>query len=141
MGGAMSADRTVVGRLWLELVVKHYLACRDADAPRQAKLFDLLDNLTDEFPDDVRAEIDSYLPAAEKMLQRRSFGGHLQPQPSRPRPSTVFPKPAGRVFDPMTLRELRLLQAAEAVVSSWEVYRDDISDNVLRLRGRHNLRA
>jgi hypothetical protein len=53
MGGAMSADRTVVGRLWLELVVKHYLACRDADAPRQAKLFDLLDNLTDEFPDAV----------------------------------------------------------------------------------------
>jgi hypothetical protein len=66
MGGAMSADRTVVGRLWLELVVKHYLACRDADAPRQAKLFDLLDNLTDEFPDAVRAEIDTYRPAAER---------------------------------------------------------------------------
>jgi hypothetical protein len=34
----------------------------------------------------------------------------------------------------MTLRELRLLEAAEAVVSSWEVYRDDLfrSENALR---------
>jgi hypothetical protein len=53
-------SRTIVGRLWLELVVKHYLACRDADAARQAKLFDLLDNLTDEFPNDVQAEVVSY---------------------------------------------------------------------------------
>jgi hypothetical protein len=35
---------------------------------------------------------------------------------------------------PLTLRELHLLQAAEAVVSSWEVYRDDLfrSDDALR---------
>jgi hypothetical protein len=37
---------------------------------------------------------------------------------------------------PLTLRELRLLQAAEAVVSSWELYRLEIaSDSVLRLGG------
>jgi hypothetical protein len=35
----------------------------------------------------------------------------------------------------MTPRELHLREAAEAVVSSWQVYRDDISDNVLRLSG------
>jgi hypothetical protein len=75
MGGAMSADRTVVGRLWLELVVKHYLACRDADAPRQAKLFDLLDNLTDEFPDAVRAEIDTYRPSRAVEGRQRFFSG------------------------------------------------------------------
>jgi hypothetical protein len=85
MGGAMSADRTVVGRLWLELVVKHYLACRDADAPRQAKLFDLLDNLTDEFPDAVRAEINSYLPAAEKnaTAAKASAGTSAPAEPSK----------------------------------------------------------
>ena len=50
-------QRTVIGRLWLELVVKHYVACRDADAARQAKLFDLIDSLTDEYPDAIQAEI------------------------------------------------------------------------------------
>jgi hypothetical protein len=50
--------------LWLELVVKHYLACRDADNARQAKLFDLLDSFADEFPADVQAEVDSYIKAA-----------------------------------------------------------------------------
>jgi hypothetical protein len=35
----------------------------------------------------------------------------------------------------MTPRELHLREAAEAVVSSWQAYRDDISDNVLRLSG------
>jgi hypothetical protein len=57
-------NRTIVGRLWLELVVKHYLACRDADNARQAKLFDLLDSFADEFPADVQAEVDSYIKAA-----------------------------------------------------------------------------
>jgi len=47
----------VIGRLWLELLVKHYLACRDGDEPRRAKLFDLLDALTDEYPDAIQAEI------------------------------------------------------------------------------------
>jgi hypothetical protein len=31
----------------------------------------------------------------------------------------------------LTLRELRLLEAAEAVVSSWEVYRDDLFDTTM----------
>lgn len=50
-------QRTVIGRLWLELVVRHYLACRDADEQRRAKLFDLIDLLTDEYPDAIQAEI------------------------------------------------------------------------------------
>ena len=53
-------QRGVIGRLWLELVVKHYVACRDADATRQTKLFDLIDSLTDEYPDTIKAEIVTY---------------------------------------------------------------------------------
>lgn len=59
-----SPPRSVVGRLWLELVVKHYLACRDADRARQATLFDLLDGIADEYPDAVQAEIEAYQPAS-----------------------------------------------------------------------------
>lgn len=60
----MSLPRSVVGRIWLELVVKHYLACRDADRARQATLFDLLDGIADEYPDAVRAEIEAYQAAS-----------------------------------------------------------------------------
>lgn len=74
-------QRTIVGRLWLELVVKHYLACRDADAARQAKLFDLLDSLTDEFPEPVNAEIASYLGTAGENA------GEAQPPSGTPAPA------------------------------------------------------
>jgi hypothetical protein len=78
-------DRTIVGRLWLELVVKHYLACRDADSVRQAKLFDLLDSLADEFPADVQAEITSYLrTAGEKATAVQAVAGTSPPaEPSK----------------------------------------------------------
>jgi hypothetical protein len=74
------SGRTVIGRLWLELVVKHYLACRDADNPRQAKLFDLLDNLTDEFPGAVKAEIASY--TGENATEANGAAG--TPAPAEP---------------------------------------------------------
>jgi hypothetical protein len=58
------ALRSPVGRIWLELVVKHYLACRDANRGRQATLFDLLDGIADEYPEAVQAEIEAYRAAS-----------------------------------------------------------------------------
>lgn len=52
--------RQFVGRLWLQLVVRHYIACRDGDEVKRQKLFDLIDGLTDEYSDAIEAEITVY---------------------------------------------------------------------------------
>jgi hypothetical protein len=56
----VAGTRHIVGRVWLALVIKHYLACRDGNEERRAKLFDLLDGLYDEFPGAIGAEIEIY---------------------------------------------------------------------------------
>lgn len=86
-------QRTVIGRVWLELVVKHYLACRDADTSRQAKLFDLIDSLTDEYPVSVQAEVTSYTTVEQAPAPSTPF------VPKHDRPNGSAKTPAQTIAD------------------------------------------
>jgi hypothetical protein len=55
------SSRSAVGRIWLQLVVRHYCACRDGDEEARQKIFDIIDTLSDLYPEAIEAEIRTFV--------------------------------------------------------------------------------
>lgn len=55
-GRKRMSERSIVGRIWLDLVMKHYRACRDGDEEMRKRIFDVLDELSDLYPKEIAAE-------------------------------------------------------------------------------------